>query len=62
MESLFWHPKLTIQYSFHTNHSSYIDTTRSNIIYGILGRNAAIITSKIFKNLIKIVKENKRYC
>lgn len=57
MESLFWHPMLTYQYSFHTNLSSYQDTSKSNAIFGIMGRNAAVVLERIGKNLISILKE-----
>jgi hypothetical protein len=61
LESLFWHPKLTYQYSFHTNLSSYLDTSRNYNVFGILGRNGALIFSRIGKNLINIIRESERY-
>ncbi len=61
MESLFWHPKLVFQYSFHTNFSSYQDTSRSYNIFGILGRNGVIIGSRVIQNLINIYKDPQRY-
>lgn len=61
MESLFWHPMLTYQYSFHTNLSSYLDTSKSSNIYGIIGRNGAVIASRVVKNLMNIMKEGERY-
>lgn len=57
MESLFWHPKLTYQYTFHTNLSSYQDTSRNYNVFGILGRNGALIASRIAKNLVSIARE-----
>lgn len=61
MESLFWHPKLTFQYTFHTNLSSYADTSRNYRIFGILGRNFALIAKRVAANLISIAREPERY-
>jgi len=41
--------------------SSYIDTSRSNNIYGILSRNGSVIASRVIKNLINIAKDSERY-
>jgi hypothetical protein len=61
MESIFWHPKLTYQYSFHTNLSSYADTSRNYNVFGILARNFAIIGSRVARNLVSIAREPERY-
>ena len=61
MESLFWHPKLTFQYTFHTNLSSYADTSRNYRIFGILGRNLTLVTKRVAANLISIAKDPQRY-
>jgi glutathione S-transferase len=61
LESLFWHPMLTYQYTFHTNISSYQDTSKSNAIFGILGRNGLEVASRVASNLVSIVKERERY-
>jgi hypothetical protein len=61
LDSLFWHPKLTYQYTFHTSLSSYQDTSRSYNIFGILGRNGALVLSRIARNLVSIAKEPERY-
>lgn len=57
MESLFWHPKLTFQYTFHTNLSSYADTSRNYRIFSILGRNFALIAKRVAANLVSIARE-----
>lgn len=61
MESLFWHPKLTYQYTFHTNFSSYLDTSRNYNVFGILGRNGRLVVSRIIKNLQNIALHSERY-
>ena len=61
LESLFWHPLLTFQYSFHTNLSSYADTNRDNAIFRILARNGTLVASRVASNLVSIVKESERY-
>lgn len=61
LESLFWHPMLTYQYTFHSNISSYQDTTRSTAMLGIIGRNGLAITSRIASNMVNIIKERERY-
>ena len=58
LDSLFWHPMLTYQYTFHTHQASYIDTTRDNYVYGMIGRNASVIMRRIVKNLGNIYREN----
>lgn len=52
---------LTYQYSFHTNLSSYQDTSKSNAIFGILGRNAAVVFGRIGQNILNIFRERERY-
>jgi hypothetical protein len=61
LESLFWHPKLTYQYSFHTNLSSYQDTSRNYNVFGILARNATLVLSRITNNLLSIARDPQRY-
>jgi hypothetical protein len=61
LESLFWHPKLTYQYSFHTNLSSYQDTSRNYNVFGILRRNASLVLSRMGRNLVSIAREPERY-
>jgi hypothetical protein len=60
LESLFWHPLLTYQYSFHTNLSSYTDSRNYNIL-GILGRNAKTLLSRTTRNLFNIIFNFARY-
>jgi hypothetical protein len=61
LDSLFWHPMLTYQYSFHTNLSSYENTSKDNYIFGIIGRNSLAILPRIARNLSNIWKEPARY-
>lgn len=56
MEALFWHPLLTWQYTFHTNISSYEDTSGGYILLSVIGRNAWRVLSRSASNLANIAK------
>ena len=61
LESLFWHPLLTYQYTFHTNISSYQEITRDTFIFSILRKNAKLVGKRVFQNLANIWRERERY-
>ena len=61
LESLFWHPLLTYQYSFHTNTSSYQEITRDTFIFSIMRKNAKLVGKRVFSNLASIWREKERY-
>ena len=61
LQSLFWHPRLTFQYSFHTNLTSYQHNMINYSLIGIFYRNIFLCLGRTFKNLINIFKNKEQY-
>ena len=61
LESIFWHPLLTFQYTFHSSRHSYFSGMKTYIIHGIIYRNGLLLLKRIYQNLKSIFKERERY-
>lgn len=61
MESLFWHPTLTYQTTFHTDLYYHQSEQKNYMLVEILLRNFKKCGKAMISNTWKIIKEKERY-
>lgn len=61
MESIFWHPRLTFQQTFHTDMNAYSRGSQNYKLIPIFYSNLYKVAKNIIKNLYKISKNYDQY-